>query len=75
MRTDYPQYVTGRLVGREVIDKERICIYRGPNFTQDVLHLQRGEYYPTEFQCKYKPNVARPTTVREVLAAIKDKMS
>ncbi len=70
-RAGDPEYVTCRLVGCEVIDKERICIYRGPNFTQDVLHLRRGEWYPTEFQCKYKPNVERPPTVREVLEAIK----
>lgn len=74
-RAGDPEYVTCRLVGCEVIDQERICIYRGPNFTQDVLHLRRGEWYPTEFQCKYKPNVERPPTVREVLKAIKEKMS
>jgi hypothetical protein len=74
-RAGDPEYVTCRLVGCEVIDKERICIYRGPNFTQDVLHLRQGEWYPTEFQCKYKPNVERPPTVREVLKAIKEKMS
>ena len=74
-RAGDPEYVTCRLVGCEVIDQERICIYRGPNFTQDVLHLQKGEWYPTEFQCKYKPNEERPPTVREVLKAIKEKMS
>ena len=74
-RAGDPEYVTCRLVGCEVIDQERICIYRGPNFTQDVLHLRRGEWYPSEFQCKYKPNVERPPTVREVLKAIKEKMS
>ena len=74
-RAGDPEYVTCRLVGCDVIGEERICIYRGPNFTQDVLHLRRGEWYPTEFQCKYKPNVERPPTVREVLKAIKEKMS
>jgi hypothetical protein len=74
-RAGDPEYVTCRLVGCEVIDKERICIYRGPNFTQDVLHLRRGEWYPTEFQCKYKPNVERPPTVREVLEAIKESQN
>jgi len=74
-RAGDPEYVTCRLVGCDVIGQERVCIYRGPNFTQDVLHLQKGEWYPTEFQCKYKPNVERPPTVREVLKAIKEKMS
>ena len=74
-RAGDPEYVTCRLVGCDVIGEERICIYRGPNFTQDVLHLRRGEWYPTEFQCKYKPNVERPPTVREVLKAINEKMS
>ena len=74
-RAGDPEYVTCRLVGCDVIGEERVCIYRGPNFTQDVLHLRRGEWYPTEFQCKYKPNVERPPTVREVLKAIKEKMS
>ena len=32
-RAGDPEYVTCRLVGCEVIDQERICIYRGPNFT------------------------------------------
>jgi len=74
-RAGDPEYVTCRLVGCDVIGEERVCIYRGPNFTQDVLHLQKGEWYPTEFQCKYKPNEERPPTVREVLKAIKEKMS
>ena len=74
-RAGDPEYVTCRPVGCEVIDKERICIYRGPNFTKDVQHLRRGDWYPTEYQCKYKPNVERPPTVREVLKAIKEKMS
>ena len=58
-RAGDPEYVTCRLVGCEVIDQERICIYRGPNFTQDVLQLRRGgiDRVPMQIQteCQCRP--------------------
>ena len=70
-----PEFVTCRLVGCTVIGKERVCVYRGANYTQDVMHFRLGEWFPREFQCKFKPNKTPPPTVQDVLKAIKDKMS
>jgi len=70
-----PEFVACRLVGCTVVDKDRICVYRGANHTQDVLYYRLDEWFPREFQCKYAPNETPPPTVQEVLKAIKDKMS
>jgi hypothetical protein len=70
-----PEFVACRLVGCTVVDKDRICVYRGANHTQDVLYYSLDEWFPREFQCKYAPNETPPPTVQEVLKAIKDKMS
>ena len=70
-----PEFVACRLVGCTVVDKDRICVYRGANHTQDVLYYRLDEWFPREFQCKYAPNEKPPPTVQEVLKAIKDKMS
>ena len=70
-----PEHVTCRLVGCTVIEDTRICVYRGTNYTQDVLYLRLGEWFPREFQCKYAPNETPPPTVQDVLEAIRKKMS
>ncbi len=70
-----PEHVTCRLVGCTVVSKDRICVYRGTNNTQDVLYFRLDEWFPREFQCKYAPNEERPPTVQEVLEAIREKMS
>lgn len=70
-----PEFVACRLVGCTVVEKDRICVYRGTNHTQDVLYYRLDEWFPRQFQCKYAPNEKPPPTVQEVLKAIKDKMS
>ena len=69
-----PEHVTCRLVGCTVIEDTRICVYRGTNFTQDVIYLRLDEWFPREFQCKYAPNDTPPPTVQDVLEAIRKKM-
>jgi len=66
-----PEYVTCRLKGCDIIDEQRVCIYYGPNNTVDSVWLDPSEYFPSEIQCKYKPNEKKPPTVRETLKAIK----
>ena len=63
-----------RLVACESSGNERICIYRGQNNTQELLHFQKGEWYPKEFLCEYNPNAKRPPTIKETLEAIRDAM-
>ena len=65
---------TCRLVACEVIGVERVCIYRGQNNTQELLHFQKNEWFPREFLCEYNPNAERPPTIRETLEAIRDAM-
>ena len=65
---------TCRLVACEVIGVERVCIYRGQNNTQELLHFQKSEWFPREFLCEYNPNAERPPTIRETLEAIRDAM-
>ena len=63
-----------RLVACESNGNERICIYRGQNNTQELLHIQKGEWYPKEYLCEYNPNAKRPPTIKETLEAIRDAM-
>lgn len=67
-------YTTCRLVACENSGKDRVCIYRGQNNTQELMTFRTGEWYPKEYQCEYNPNVKRPPTIKETLEAIRDAM-
>jgi hypothetical protein len=69
-----PDYVNCRLVGCEIIDGSRVCIYRGPNNTQEVVYMDTSEWFPQELMCKYEPNKVKPPTIRDTLDAIKKAM-
>jgi len=69
-----PDYVNCRLVGCETIDDSRVCVYRGPNNTQEVVYIDTSGWFPQELMCKYEPNKAKPPTIRDTLDAIKKAM-
>ena len=65
-----PEYVICRLQGCQTIDKERLCIYHGPNNTVDSVWLDTSEYFPKEIQCKYDPKNEKPPSLRDTFKAI-----
>ena len=66
-----PDHVVCRLVGCEIINKKRYCVYRGVK-TQETVVLEPSEWLPREYQCKYDPNAPKPPTLQETLKAIKE---
>ena len=68
------EMITCRLAAYEKIDGEWVCLYRGANNTQEVLHLGGSNSCPRDITCEYKPN-SKPVSIRDVLNAIKEAMN
>lgn len=66
------EYITCRLQKCQKVNNMKACVYRGANNTQEVMYFSKGEWYPRQFQCKYKPNAEPPATIEETLKAIKE---
>ena len=66
-----PDHVVCRLVGCEIINKKRYCVYRGVK-TQETVVLEPSEWFPREYQCKYDPDAPKPPTLQETLKAIRE---
>ena len=69
------QLITCRLAAYEkVMDGEWVCLYKGANNTQDVVHLGADSACPREVTCKYDPK-SKPVNIKDVLNAIKEAMN
>jgi len=68
------ELITCRLAAYEKIDEQWVCLYRGANNTQDVIHLDASQACPREMTCEYKPN-SKPVNIKDVLNAIKEAMN
>jgi hypothetical protein len=66
-------YVTCRLAGYEKINGEWVCLYRGTNNTQDVIHLNDEGFCPRQISCKYEPN-KKTRTIKDAIDSIKEAM-
>ena len=66
-------YVQCRLEGYEKINDEWVCLYRGTNNTQDVIHLNENNFCPREIECEYQPN-KKPRTVKDAIDSIRKAM-
>ena len=66
-------YVTCRLAGYEKINGEWVCLYRGTNNTQDMIHLDSDDFCPRQISCKYEPN-KKPRTIKDAIESIKEAM-
>jgi hypothetical protein len=67
------QLITCRLAAYEKVNGEWVCLYKGANNTQDVVHLGVDAACPREITCKYDPQ-NKPVSIRDVLNAIKEAM-
>jgi len=68
------ELITCRLAAYEKVDGQWVCLYRGANNTQDVIHLDATQTCPREMTCEYKPN-SKPVNIKDVLNAIKEAMN
>ena len=68
------ELITCRLAAYEKVDEQWVCLYRGANNTQDVIHLDASQTCPREMTCEYKPN-SKPVNIKDVLNAIKEAMN
>ena len=66
-----PSHVVCRLKACTIIDDNRVCVYHGPRNTVDTLFLDKNEWFPREFQCKYMPNSERPPSIQDTFEAIR----
>lgn len=66
-------YVTCRLAAYEKVNGEWICVYRGTNNTQDMIHLDKDTFCPKQISCKYEPN-QKKRTVKDAIDSIKEAM-
>ena len=69
--TSTPSHVQCRLVGCEVIEKKRYCVYRGVK-TQETLMLDLSEWFPREYLCEYDPDAPPAPSMRDTLKAIRE---
>jgi hypothetical protein len=67
-----PEHVLCRLVGCDVIENKRYCVYRGAWNTQEIMDFEMGEWFPREYLCDFEPDKPRPPSLRETLKAIKE---
>lgn len=68
------EMITCRLAAYEKIEGDWVCLYRGANNTQEVVHLGGSTSCPRDITCEYKPN-SKPVSIRDVLNAIKEAMN
>ena len=67
-----PDYVQCRLVGCDVINGKRYCVYQGAWNTQEVTAFEISEWFPREYLCDFEPDKPRPPSINETLKAIKE---
>ena len=68
------EMITCRLAAYEKIDGDWVCLYRGANNTQEVVHLGGSTICPRDITCEYKPD-SKPVSIKDVLNAIKEAMN
>ena len=67
------QYVTCRLAKKRIVLTQKICIYIGPNKTNDTIFIDRFEYCPRQIQCIYQPNKSIPM-IEEMMQSLEDTL-
>ncbi len=67
------QYVTCRLAKRKIVLTQKICIYIGPNKTNDTVFIDKFEYCPRQIQCIYQPNKSIPM-IEEMMKSLEDTL-
>tara|TARA_B100000963_G_C22588119_1_gene654150 strand:- start:36 stop:353 length:318 start_codon:yes stop_codon:yes gene_type:complete len=67
------QYVTCRLAKKKIVLTQKICIYLGPNKTNDTVFIDRFEYCPRQIKCIYEPNKSIPM-IEEMMKSLEESL-
>ena len=67
------QYVTCRLAKKRIVLTQKICIYIGPNKTNDTVFIDRFEYCPRQIKCIYQPNKSIPM-IEEMMKSLEESL-
>ena len=67
------QYVTCRLAKKRIVLTQKICIYLGPNKTNDTVFIDRFEYCPRQIKCIYEPNKSIPM-IEEMMQSLENTL-
>ena len=67
------QYVTCRLAKKRIVLTQKICIYLGPNKTNDTVFIDRFEYCPRQIKCIYQPNKSIPM-IEEMMKSLEETL-
>ena len=68
------QLITCRLAAYERVNGDWVCLYKGANNTQDIVHLGSDAACPREVTCEYDPQ-SKPVSIKDVLNSIKEAMN
>lgn len=67
-----PEHVVCRLVGCEVFQGKRWCVYKGAWNTQESMSFGMSEWFPREYLCDFVPDAPKPPSMRDTLKAIRE---
>jgi len=67
-----PDHVICRLVGCEVFQGKRWCVYKGAWNTQESMSFGMSEWFPREYLCDFVPDAPKPPSMRDTLKAIRE---
>lgn len=67
-----PDHVICRLVGCDVFQGQRWCVYRGAWNTQETMSFGMSEWFPREYLCDLVPDAPKPPSMRDTLKAIRE---
>lgn len=67
-----PEHVVCRLVGCEVFQGKRWCVYKGAWNTQESMSFGISEWFPREYLCDFVPDAPKPPSMRDTLKAIRE---
>jgi hypothetical protein len=67
-----PDHVICRLVGCDVFQGQRWCVYRGAWNTQETMSFGMNEWFPREYLCDFVPDAPKPPSMRDTLKAIRE---
>ena len=67
-----PEHVQCRLVGCDVFQGQRWCVYRGEWNPQETMSFGMSEWFPREYLCDFVPDAPKPPSMRDTLKAIRE---
>jgi len=68
-----PKYTTCRLAGRKIVRSKKICVYKGPQNTNESAVVEKFDDCPKEYKCVYEPNSSE-VSIYDVFDSLADSI-